>query len=160
MSKKFDIEAEFDDPSDFYEAAKKVNGTLLSEFEKFLISEQNLKKKEAQKHVSNVAFFADEYLAGYEGVTLWRGYEDVEGYLGHWFIRKAMWANVVAIKENTVSFQLFYDFLAHIGRLNNQDRSELGKRIEEGYPTWIERMARFDDPDFEGDWFTGEDEDW
>ena len=162
MSEKFDLKEndEFDDPTEFYEAAKKVNDALLSEFEKFLISEQKLKKKSAQKHASHIEFFANEYLAGYEGVTLWQGYDDVGGFLGYWFIRKAMWASVVVIKENVVSFQLFYDFLALIGRINNQERKELDERINEDYPTWLERMARYDDPEFEGDWFTGEDEPW
>jgi len=162
MNQKFDIEEadNFDDPAEFYEAAQKVNNTLISEFENLLVSEQNIRRKSAQKHASNIEFFANEYLAGYEGVCLWQGYDDVSGFLGHWFIRKAMWANVVIMKENVISFQLFYDFLAHIGRIKNQQRKELEERINTDYPTWLERMARYDDPDFEGDWFTGEDALW
>ena len=83
---------------------RKVNKKLLTEFDLFLIG-AGLTQKTADKHYGNISFYIDHYLLYEEAIKAQDGSGLIGGFLGYWFIRKAMWSSQSEIKSNTVSFK-------------------------------------------------------
>jgi len=70
-------------------------------------------------------------------------------FLGYWFIKKAMWANAAAIKQNATSLKKFYQFMMEKKEIEADELDEMKNDIKESMPEWLNRMNRYDDPDVE-----------
>jgi hypothetical protein len=79
------------------------------------------------------------------------GIDRVDYFLGDWFIRKAMWSSVSAIKENITSLKHFYTFLNSIDEIDSVQLTELKECIKENKNDWFEASQRYDDPDADFD---------
>lgn len=74
------------------------------------------------------------------------GVDEVGMFLGYWFIRKAMWANVTSVKANATSLKKFYDFMLERGEVDPEALKVMKQRIKEELPEWIATLKRYDDP--------------
>ena len=98
---------------DYEEYEKQVN-IIKKQNEKYLelfqaqLSKDGLTKKTVNNHVSNIDFYINDYLNYYDPREMKEGCYVVDGFLGDWFIRKAMWANCAAIKSYCSSLKKFY----------------------------------------------------
>jgi site-specific recombinase XerD len=127
---------------------REENKTLISGFEIWL-STKGLSPKTIDKHASNVDFFVNEFLLYEEAIEARDGAGEIGRFLGYWFIRKAMWANKTAIKENAASLKKFYQYLYENGNVSEEAFSALKESIKEEMPDWLATMDRYDDPDIE-----------
>jgi site-specific recombinase XerD len=127
---------------------RKENKELISDFGNWLAA-KNLSSKTIKKHTSNVGFYVNEFLLYEDAVEAKDGFDQIGMFLGYWFIKKAMWANTTAIKENAKSLKKFYQFLCARGQISEEDFSALKESIKERMPEWLATMARYDDPDIE-----------
>ncbi len=136
-----------------------ANLPLLHGFHQYLI-DRRTGKRASCGHIDRLAFFANVYLLDYHEKTLADGYDEVSDYLGHWFIRKAMWSDVGALDENIETFRKFYAYLRSAGHIDEARFKELVETIEKGSPMWRRHARRYDDPeiDLEDVWDYGEDE--
>ncbi len=71
----------------------------------------------------------------------------VHGFLGYWFIRKAMWASPSSIRSNAASIKKFYAFMHQAGKVTTEQLESLQDTIKEELPDWIETVKRYDDLD-------------
>ncbi len=127
---------------------RKENQDLLSGFEKWLTA-KGLSSTTIEKHVSNAAFYVNEFLLYEDAVDAKDGVGGIDMFLGYWFIRKAMWASETAIKENAASLKKFYQFMCELGEISKEDFAALKESIKEDMPEWLATMSRYDDPDIE-----------
>ena len=130
---------------------KQQNAILLYQFADAL-KEQGLKKKTIDKHVKNIDFYINHFLLYEDATEPENGPFSVSMFLGYWFIKKAMWANPSAIKNNASSLQKFYAFMLESGKIEKDDYQELKDTIKQEMPEWIASMQRYDDPDIEDVW--------
>jgi site-specific recombinase XerD len=132
---------------------RKENVKILENFESYL-KEKNLSKNTIEKHLHNVRFYINEYLHYEEPTNASKGIDRIGYFLGDWFIRKAMWSSVAAIKENITSLKHFYTFLNSIGEIDSDQLIELKEEIKENKNEWYEASQQYDDPDsgIEDDW--------
>lgn len=138
-----------DDENDYEAQHEKIlaaNAELLDTFYTHLES-KNLSPKTAGRHANNIAFFADRYLADYEATSLVDGYDMIAGFLGDWFIRKAMWSNEKSIRENITSFRKYYAFLRDSGIIEEGEYKALLASIKEQQDEWVAAVNRYNDPD-------------
>ncbi len=124
------------------------NKILLENFEESL-ERGGLSKKTVDKHVRNSDFFINEFLLYEDPMPANEGCAHISMFLGYWFIKKAMWANSLAIKENAASLKIFYTFLCELGEVEEKDLKEMIKVIKEEMPDWIATMKRYDDPNID-----------
>ena len=127
---------------------RKENKKLISDFGNWLAA-KNLSSKIIKKHTSNVDFYVNEFLLYEDAVEAKDGTGEIGMYLGYWFIKKAMWANIAAIKENAASLKKFYQFMCERGQISEEEFSTFKESIKEGMPEWLATMSRYDDPDIE-----------
>ncbi len=130
---------------------KEQNAILLNQFADVL-KKQGLKKKTIDKHVKNIDFYINHFLLYEDATEPENGLFSVSMFLGYWFIKKAMWANPSAIKNNASSLQKFYAFMLESGKIEKDDYQELKDTIKQEMPEWIATMQRYDDPDIEDVW--------
>ncbi len=121
---------EMDDYEKFEKDCKKIrkaNENLLNEFNIWLKS-YDLSEKTINNHLSNIDFYANEYLFYEEAIEAKDGVGALGTFLGYWFIRKAMWASQSSIKGNATSLKKFYTFMHEKGLINKEDLIDLKKR--------------------------------
>ncbi|PIQ94289.1 MAG: recombinase [Nitrospirae bacterium CG_4_10_14_0_8_um_filter_41_23] len=127
---------------------RKDNEEILADFEKWL-SDKKLSKKTIKNHYSNVDFYINDFLLYEDAIEAAGGTRKIGMFLGYWFIRKAMWANKAAIKENAASLKKFYQFMLEGGKITKESFEDLKETIKEEMPEWLATMERYDDPDIE-----------
>jgi len=127
---------------------RKENKKLISGFEMWL-SAEGLSQKTIDKHTSNVDFYINEFLLYEDAIEAKDGAGEIGMFLGYWFIKKAMWANKSAIKENAASLKKFYQYLYEDGKVSEEAFSAMKESIKEDMPEWLATMDRYDDPDIE-----------
>ncbi len=130
------------------------NDRLLAEYESWL-QEKKLAEKTIRKHVYNVDFYINHYLL-YDGTNeAKKGVFLIGGFLGYWFIRKAMWASMREIKANAASLKKFYTFMYENCYIDGDELDDLKETIHEEMLEWLATMERYDDPEI-----TSSDEIW
>jgi site-specific recombinase XerD len=77
------------------------------------------------------------------------GVNSISTFLGHWFIRKAMWASQASIRSNATSLKKFYTFLFRKGLIEKEGIDELQETIKTEMPEWLATLKRYDDPSIE-----------
>lgn len=127
---------------------RKENEIIISNFKNWL-SIQNLSLKAIDKHTSNVDFYVNDFLLYEEAVEAKNGFGEIGMFLGYWFIKKAMWANKTAIRENAASLKKFYRYLFEEDKVSEEDFSALKESIKEDMPEWLATIDKYDDPDIE-----------
>ena len=129
------------------------NNMLLDAFKSYLEA-KNLSEKTVKKHTSNATFYINVFLQYEEPLEAAEGIDRIDYYLGYWFIRKAMWASVTAIKENITSLKHFYTFMLHQGKIEQNSFDEMKQIIKLNKSDWIKALQQYDDPDvdFEDFW--------
>ena len=128
----------------------KVNKSLLREFRENLVH-NGLSPKTVNAHVSNVDLYLNSFLSSYESVNAHEGANRVDGFLGDWFIRKAVWSSKNSIKSTAGSLKKFYKFMLQQDLIKEQDYENLTKTIKDYMPQWLETMDNYDNYD-EEDW--------
>lgn len=145
---------EMDDYEEYENKCKeirKANKQLLGEFELSLKS-SGLSANTTNNHVSNIDFYANEYLLYEDAIEVKDGVDAVDMFLGYWFIKKAMWASQSSIKYNATSLKKFYLFLYKKGVIEKDDLDNLKETIKEGMPEWLATLNRYDDLSVEDVW--------
>ncbi len=132
------------------EKAKKHNNRILIEFEKYLKT-KSLKSNTIKKHIDNVEFFANDYLLRYEIIPIEKGFLEIGGFLGDYFIRKASWASKYTVQNNIASFKKFYTFLNEIGKISKAELNEMMELIKDEKEDWISEVENYWN-DIEDDW--------
>ena len=127
---------------------RKENEKLLNDFAQWL-AQTNLKDKTIQNHIQNVDVYLNDFLLYEDTVEAKDGWEDIDMFLGYWFIKKCLWASSAQIKASAASLKKFYTFIHQKGLLNQEDLQEFKEMIKEGMPEWIATMERYDDPSIE-----------
>ncbi len=132
---------------------KKENHKSLNNFTRYL-SLKKLSKKTIDKHVSNIDFYINEFLLYPEPLKAKEGVNNLDYFLGYWFIRKTMWASVSSIKENIASLKHFYTYMHTIDEIDLEELNEMKEEIKERKDEWLETIRKYDDPDtaFEDIW--------
>lgn len=124
---------------------REENQVILEAFESWILV-KGLSKSTAQKHRENIDFFINEFLLYENPKHAYEGIDEVDMFLGYWFIRKAMWANETSIKSNATSLKKFYDFMKERNEVNAESVKDMKERIKEDLPEWIATVRRYDDP--------------
>lgn len=127
---------------------KKHNNKLLEDFEEWL-QKTGIKSKTINKHYSNVELYINNFLLYEDATQAKDGIGDIGMFLGYWFIKKAMWASVSAIKENASSLKKFYQFMLEKEEISNEDYEDLKETIKSNMPEWLATIERYDNPDIE-----------
>ncbi len=127
---------------------RKDNESILNDFQKWL-SDSKLSKKTINKHISNVEFYINDFLLYEDAIEASNGTSEVEMFLGYWFIKKAMWANKTAIKENAASLKKFYQFMLEKRKISKESFEDMKETIKEEMPEWLATMEKYDNPDIE-----------
>nr|CAA6824738.1 MAG: Unknown protein [uncultured Thiotrichaceae bacterium] len=128
-----------------------VNEKLLNEFEVSLKS-AGLSAKTIKNHSRNIKFYVNEFLLYEEAIEAKEGVDEVDEFLGYWFIKKAMWASQSSIRSYATSLKKFYGFLHEKGLIEKDDLDELKEVIKEGMPEWLSALDRYDDLSVDDIW--------
>lgn len=121
------------------EKITKVNEQYLILFQEYLL-EKDLKDKTIRNHLNNVGFYINDYLNYYDPQEMVRGCYDISGFLGDWFIRKAMWSSRESIKSTAASIKKFYKCMLEKGHVSKADYQYLLETIKKQMPDWLENM--------------------
>ena len=130
------------------ERLKKENADLLTGFRAWLVA-KGLTSKTVGRHVDNLEFYIDSFLAETEETAAREGADRVSYFLGYWFIRKALWAGESSIRQMAAGLKKFYVYLETEGLVGTEDVQDLKDAIKEGMPEWVATCERYDDPDIE-----------
>ena len=122
------------------------NEKLLEEFEERLLAD-GLKQNTVNNHISNVDFYINTYLLYYNIIEPSDGMPMVGGFLGDFFIRKALWSTPQSIKSTAASLKKFYKFMVDSGRADKTVYEEMCRQFKKEMPDWQETCRRFNAPD-------------
>jgi len=149
MNKKYIDSQEkiFDKYEKDCKSIRKSNEKLLNKFHDYL-NEKGLSKKTIREHVSNIDFYINEYLLYYDAYLPQEGILKIDGFLGDWFPRKALWASATSVKSCIVSFKKFYSWLVDQGLNTTEDLKEMKEWIKEDKDEWIAGI-QYDEEDSE-----------
>lgn len=130
------------------EKIKNENKLLLEQFENHL-KKSRLSQATIDKHTNNIDFYINEFLL-YEGPQLPKeGVNQIDYFLGSWFIRKAMWASVNSVKENITSIKKFYQFMYESGEIEVEKLEQLKTEIKDNKDVWLKAIQDYDNPDID-----------
>ena len=137
-----------------YEEYEKDVEVIEEENEKYLecfyddLVKHQLKPNTIRKHISNVAFYINDFLNYYEPTEMKEGCYKIDEFLGDWFIRKAMWSNATTTKENGASLKKFYKCMLEHHYIEKEDYDELCYMIKNNMSDWIESVNNFNNVDY------------
>ena len=124
---------------------RRENAKLLDDFADWLAA-KGLSEGTGGKHCDNMGFYLDHFLLYEDAVPAEKGASEVGMFLGHWFIRKALWSSPASIKSNAASLKKFYTFMREKGKVTQEDLDFLKMEIKEQMPEWLATVTRYDDP--------------
>ena len=122
---------------------EKANRGYLSTFKTWLKAKE-LVDKTIDNHINNVDFYINHYLNYYGPQDVKAGCYCIDGFLGSFFIRKAMWSSCPQIKTTAASIKKFYACMLENGVVGKDDYSELCEDIKEGMDEWLEAMRQYE----------------
>ena len=123
---------------------EKANKVHLSTFRKWL-NDKKFTNKTITNHVNNVDFYINHYLNYYDPQDVKAGCYCISGFLGNFFIRKAMWSSCPQIKSNAASIKKFYACMLEHGVVKRDDYDALCEDIKVDMDEWLENMRRSED---------------
>ncbi len=121
---------------------RKANAALLADFAAWLKA-TGIADKTVERHRANITFYINEYLLYEEAIEAPAGIDQVEDFLGDWFIRKAMWSSRASIRSTAASLKKFYGFMAERGLIGKDELSDLKEIIKLCMPDWLEAFERY-----------------
>ena len=127
----------------------KRNERFLKEF-KNEMNKQNLSPKTINKHLNNIKFYLNTYLNYFDVIKMEDGAQEIDLFLGDWFIHKCLWASITSIKENATSIKKFYKCMYELNHINKDTYDDLCLSIKENMEDWLEELTAFDNMDFDG----------
>ena len=130
---------------------KKQNETILNDFADWL-KESGINESTIDKHYRNVDFYINEFLLYEDAIPAKNGSSYIGMFLGYWFIKKAMWSNAAAIKQNAASLKKFYQFMMEKKEIEVDEFEELKRNIKEKMPECLQKMERYDNEDMGEVW--------
>ena len=128
----------------YLKAIEKSNRGHLSTF-KIWLKAKGLADKTINSHINNVDFYINNYLNYYEPQDVQAGCYSINGFLGSFFIRKAMWSSCPQIKSNAASIKKFYACMLENGVVEKDEYANLCEDIKEGMDEWLEAMRRYEE---------------
>jgi len=128
------------------EEIRRKNEAHLMGFEAWLTN-KGLSRKTIHNHLSNVEFYINSYLCRYDALDVTHGCRSIGGFLGDWFIRKALWSSRATIKSTAASIKKFYAYLLEEGVVTQEDYNDLIETIKDEMPDWLEEMDQNDSMD-------------
>lgn len=134
-----------DDYAKYEAESKKMraeNKVLLTEFANYL-KDKGLTENTIYNHTSNVEFFINDFLLYSDIIPPEDGIEEVDSFLGDWFIRKATWSSPGHIKSSAASFKKFYGFLVEKGMVSKEELKYLKETIKEELADWMAAADRW-----------------
>ena len=135
------------------EEIRTANINYLNGFEDHL-KNKGLSAKTIRTHIDNVDFFINYFLLNYEVRDVTHGCYSIGEFLGYFFIKKAMWSSVNAIKSNITSLKKFYSYLLEKDIISDDDYHFMCDIIDEDKNTWFARMERYENIDEDNyDWY-------
>ncbi len=135
------------------EAAHERNAELLRTFEQWL-TRKGLSARTVQRHLDNVMFFADAYMASDGGsVEAPRpadraGTMDVDEFLVEWFMREAAWVSVGTVKANIASLKKFYACLKETGEVPPEKADEVLELLRVDRDYYIQMARDYEEREF------------
>lgn len=117
------------------------NKEHISTFKKWL-KVKELSDKTIINHINNVDFYINHYLNYYDPQTVKGGCYCINGFLGNFFIRKALWSSCAQIKSNAASIKKFYACMLAEGVVDEDDYANLCEDIKESMDEWLDTMRR------------------
>ena len=145
--------SKYTDHENAADVIREENTVLLDSFVSWLAA-KNLSDATVKNHRDNIDFYINDFLLYEEPQPASEGVDEVVGFLGHWFIRKAMWASETSIRSNAASLKKFYDFMLERGEVSPGAVREMKDRIKVELPDCVATLKRYDDPsvDIEDVW--------
>ncbi len=123
---------------------RQENAKLLDEFSNWLRG-KGLSESTVLKHVGNVGFYINEYLLCDSATPAREGAVQIDGFLGDWFIRKALWSSESSMKQTAVGLKKFYGFMFEIGQLDGLDLLFLRDIIKDEMADWLSAVRRYNE---------------
>ena len=132
------------------EKNSKRNDIFLSEFSDYL-KKSDVTDKTIRKHISNINFYLNNFLTYYEDfIVMEDGVNEVDNFLGDFFLRKCLWASKTSIKEYSAILNKFYKCMLENKHIEEQAYKDLCDEIKQGMDYWLESLDDFDN----GNYFT------
>lgn len=139
------------DPDTARELVEQYNRPAIALFEDSL---DNFTPKTISKHISNVAFFLNDYNTYYEACTFEDAWKNLDDFFGYYFIRKCMWSTPATIKSTAASIKKFYKCMMDYQMIEANDYNMLISIIKEHMPIWQDECESYNNFDFdEEDYF-------
>jgi len=136
------------------EKIRRRNENLLYNFKGWM-KRAGLSERVSNNHSDNIDFFINEYLiyasGGDELYNAEDGIDEVDYFLGDWFIRKAMWSSESSIKSNIRSIKKFYTFMESLHLISKEELKELNQSIKENKEEWLKAVRNYNDLDIDYD---------
>lgn len=133
----------------YIEAATKNNEKLLAAFKEYLINVKGLGEKTVKRHIEQLDFYLNVYLAEDEQVTPINSGDSAGAFLGDFFVRKDLSSSVTSLKQNGSALKKLYQFLYEAGEISKTDLAEINEYIRTGIQEGEEYLS-----------FTGDDKWW
>lgn len=121
--------------------------------ELFAESLHNLSERTVGRHISNVAFYLNDFLMYDEARSFDQGIWMIGNFLGDFFIRKCMWSTPGTIKSPAVSIKKFYKCMLDHEMIQKADYEYLCETIKEDMPQWQEICEQYNDGNEENPFF-------
>ena len=99
---------------------------LIRQFYKHLTLKKGLSEETASEHAHRIDFFASHYLRGYEGKSILDASgNDIENYLGDWYIRKVLNSAKSDVRPALVAFKKFFKFLYEKQKIGKEQLADI-----------------------------------
>lgn len=125
-----------------------VNEEVLKRFTDFVIAEKIVGKLKAHSYANCLRFFGNVYLEQYEE-NLLDGLASFPSFVGDWFIRKAMWADAEAVRENVEAFGLFIRVFEGWGEIEKAEFDRWNEILERNLGMWCSRADSYNNPELD-----------
>jgi hypothetical protein len=128
-----------------------ANEEILAAFINHTVGVRKKGKLKMHKHADLLRFFANDYLVNYEGEDLLEGLECFSSFVGDWFIRKCMWSDENAVRDNLQAFETFLTYLAETEQITPNRLAELNGFLSKDRDLYVLRAKYYNDPEIDLD---------
>lgn len=127
------------------------NEKLLGALKEYMISEKGISEKTAKRHIENLDFYLNVYLADYAQVSPVNSGDSVWNFLGDFFVRKNLSSSHTSLKQNGSALKKMYQFLYEADEISKIDLTNIHEFIRLGIQEGDEYLSSImNDDDF---WF-------
>ncbi len=123
------------------------NNEYLEVFAQYL-EENGLKDKTISRHLWNVSFYLNDFLAYYNNLTMEEGtqFENLDDFFGDFFVRKCMWSTPETVKQNIAGLNKFYKCMSINGYIPLEIYENYTTAIKESKEFWIDFCEDYNEP--------------